>query len=438
MVLKIGIEQVSRPNWSWTPWDENWISANYVNEGEPDQTHKIKKGSKKWNYGFNDFVMVECTPELAYQVHGAWESDAKLPPEHVRAYRGKTAEYRGSPMFPDISYSVSKHRSGYRTMAYGWGNHGDVLDYNSTINQYCDVEGPEPSDMYGDVFVKLIPLMIPGGLSKNDTFWIDLNKGVRALYFPARYQYSDDFPNDAAYAKISFVEDSARNLVDASALIFENTLSKALIDTPIDLEPINRKTAETIALNKEYHVGAYSFDSTLIVNIPKFVEASYYVSINDPSKAKPHDAVYLAKSDQIHATRLPYSDSWDKWTLPPEYYGWNRATKLLMRSYSGEISRADQINLQETSTSDIGAGTEFFVSLLLNAASLIPYVGPLVSTLGGQVLENMKDLRTDSSEQEAEAAGIQGTVWNSIPGEAKDKLVQKLGDCAKLLIKLRH
>ena len=113
-------------------------------------------------------------------------------------------------------------------------------------------------------------------------------------------------------------------------------------------------------------------------------------------------------------------------------------TKLLMRSYSGEISRADQINLQETSTSDIGAGTEFFVSLLLNAASLIPYVGPLVSTMGGQVLDNMKDLRTDSSEQEAEAAGIQATIWNSIPGEAKDKLVQKLGECAKLLIKLRH
>ncbi|KAL8866448.1 MAG: hypothetical protein Q9198_008886, partial [Flavoplaca austrocitrina] len=119
MVLKIGIEQVSRPSWSWTPWDENWISANYVNEGEPDQTHKIKKGNKKWNYGFNDFVMVECTPELAYQVHGAWESDASLPPEHVRAYRGKTAEYRGNPMVPDFSYGFSKHRSGYRTMAYG-------------------------------------------------------------------------------------------------------------------------------------------------------------------------------------------------------------------------------------------------------------------------------------------------------------------------------
>ncbi|KAL9033814.1 MAG: hypothetical protein Q9180_005750 [Flavoplaca navasiana] len=198
----------------------------------------------------------------------------------MRTWVRKTAEDRGGLMFPDIGYAISKHKSGYMTMAYGWGNHGDVLEYNSTIDQYCDVEGPEPSDM------------------QNDTFWIDLNKGVRELYFPARYQNSDDFPNDTAYPKISF----------------------ALIDKPIDLEPISRKTAETIALNKAYHVGAYSFDSTLIVNIPKFVEASYYVSVNDPTKAKPHDAVYLAKSDQIHATRLPYSDSWDKWSLPPEYY----------------------------------------------------------------------------------------------------------------------
>ncbi|KAL8847488.1 MAG: hypothetical protein Q9221_007481 [Calogaya cf. arnoldii] len=211
MVLKIGIEQIPRDQWTWTPWNENWISANYVNDGEPDQTHKIKtaKGEKKFNYGFNDFVMVECTPEYAYQVHGVLESDASLPPQHVRAWRRKTAGPQPMPFVGDLAYSTSKHKSGYTTMAYGWGKHGDVLDANSTVNQYCDVEGPEPGYMYGDVFVKLIPLMIPGGLGNNDTFWIDLNKGVRALYFPARYKYSDDFPNDAAYAKISFVENSA-------------------------------------------------------------------------------------------------------------------------------------------------------------------------------------------------------------------------------------
>ncbi|KAL8847487.1 MAG: hypothetical protein Q9221_007480 [Calogaya cf. arnoldii] len=211
-----------------------------------------------------------------------------------------------------------------------------------------------------------------------------------------------------------------------------------LVDEPIDLEPINRQTADTIALNKEYHIGAYSFDSTLIVNVAKFIEASYYVSINDPSKAKPHDAVYLAKSDQIRAKRLPFSDSYDKWRLPPEYYKWEAYTKQLMRTYAGEISRADQNNLQETTTSDIGAGTESFVSLLINASSLIPYIGPLVATLGAEVLENMKGLQTDSTEQEAEAAGIQGKVWNSIPGEAKDKLVQKLAQGAKALAKLHR
>ncbi|KAL8657225.1 MAG: hypothetical protein Q9226_002120, partial [Calogaya cf. arnoldii] len=225
----------------------------------------------------------------------------------------------------------------------------------------------------------------------------------------------DDISNDAAYAKISFVENSARNLVDASALIFENTFSKMLVDKPIDLEPINRETAATIALNKEY----------------QFIGGSYYVSINVTSKAKPHDAVYLAESDRIRATRLPPSHSSDRWRLPPEYYWWGGYTQQLMRSYAGETSRSDQINLQEATTSDIGAGTEYFVSLLLNAASLIPYVGPLVSTMGTQVLENMKGLRTDSTAEEADAAGVSGTVWNSIPGEAKDKFVQKLGYAAK-------
>jgi len=82
MVLKIGIEQIPRKLWEWVQWDENWISANYVNNGEPDQTHKIPKSEERFNYGFNDFIMVECTPELAYQVTGVWSKNAELPPEH--------------------------------------------------------------------------------------------------------------------------------------------------------------------------------------------------------------------------------------------------------------------------------------------------------------------------------------------------------------------
>ena len=429
MVLKIGIEQIPRKLWEWVQWDENWISANYVNNGEPDQTHKIPKSEKKFNYGFNDFIMVECTPELAYQVTGVWSKNAELPPEHPRAWRDRSdLESIGMQGF-------WKHRSGYKTMAYGWGTHSDVLDSSCTTNQYCDIEGPNSDNMHDEAFVKLIPLLIPGGLAKNDTFWIDLNKGVRALYFPARYQYSDDFPEDAAYAKISFVEEGARNLIDAEPLIFGNTLSKALFDSAIDLIDINRKTFDTIVLDKKHHVGAYSFDSTIIVNVPAFIEASYWVSINDSSKAKPHDAVYLAKSTSIKAKRLPFSDSYEHWRMPPEYYNWGLHTKPLMHSYAGDIGRQDQLNLQEASTSKVSGEAELFLNIILFAASLIPYVGPLVSTLGGQVLENMTDLRTDSSDQEASAAGISAQVWNGIPGEAKEKAVQRLSKTAISLLK---
>jgi hypothetical protein len=56
------------------------------------------------------------------------------------------------------------------------------------------------------------------------------------------------------------------------------------------------------------------------------------------------------------------------------------------------------------------------------AASLIPYIGPLVPTVGSQVLENIKDRKLDSAEQEAEAAGLTSAIWSSIPGEAKDNV----------------
>jgi hypothetical protein len=64
------------------------------------------------------------------------------------------------------------------------------------------------------------------------------------------------------------------------------------------------------------------------------------------------------------------------------------------------------------------------------AASLIPYIGPLDPTMGGQVLENMTDLKSDSTEQEAEATGITSAIRSSLPGEAKDKFVSRLAKAA--------
>ena len=247
------------------------------------------------------------------------DGDAELPPEHVRAARRKTpAIPKGK--FSATSTNFSKHKSNYMTMAYGWGKHGDVLDSNCTTNQYCDVEGPDPAETYGEAFVKLIPFMIPGGLDKNDMFWVDLNKGVRALYFPARYSYSDDFPNDAAYAKISFVENSGRMLIDASKLIGENTAKKADNYDGLNLAGITRETADKILLNRADHIGAYSFDSTITIYIPQFIGASYWVSIGNSVKGKPIDSIYLAKSADIKATRLPKWDSNRPWSLPPEFY----------------------------------------------------------------------------------------------------------------------
>jgi hypothetical protein len=75
LVIKIGIEQITRSHWVWTPYEDNWISAAYVHLREPDQTHKIPKLEKSFNYGFNDFVVAEVTPELASSITGNMEED---------------------------------------------------------------------------------------------------------------------------------------------------------------------------------------------------------------------------------------------------------------------------------------------------------------------------------------------------------------------------
>lgn len=58
--------------------------------------------------------------------------------------------------------------------------------------------------------------------------------------------------------------------------------------------------------------------------------------------------------------------------------------------------------------------------------------------MGFRVLDSMKELKTDSTAQQAEAAGISSTVWNSIPGETKDKLVSKLSQGAAKYAKFLH
>lgn len=310
---------------------------DWVNEGPPTPDKLFRPKDKKWNYGFYDFVLAEITPELCYEEQ-SWSFTGRkidLPPEHPRAVRipsyctvpgpliyiltSKLIDQRDknhkiiqAPYGARDTNPYSKYRSCYRTMAYGWGNKDDVLDFNSTTNKYCDIEGYDAEDSVSQAFAKFVPLLIPGGLKKVDTFRIDLNKGVRALYFPARYKFSDGLPGHAAYAKISFVDEYQHNLIDAHNLMDQHTFIKQAFNWSIDLDERARKTEETIALEKKYHTGAYSTNRTLIVNIPQFVDLSYLVA-KDP-KTAPYDALYLAKSAEISSTRYTASGG----NIPPK------------------------------------------------------------------------------------------------------------------------
>ncbi|KAL2843912.1 hypothetical protein BJY01DRAFT_248375 [Aspergillus pseudoustus] len=438
MVLKVGIDQWKRSDWQFSWDDERWISADYVNVGPPTPDKIIKEGTldengkQKFNYGFNDFVIAECTPNMAYQVHGALQSLAELPPDHPRAETDTTAT-QGRMMARALAPNADKHRTGYRTMAYGWGQLRDVFNTHTTVNEYAAIEGPEAPEMSGEPFVRFVMLPIPGGLSGNNAFWIDLNKGLRALYFPARYVYSNDYPNDASWAKISFVEEGGgRYLIDAKQLKdqgADGTFGAAVNDLDTQLEEATRTAVNTTKLNEQYHIGAYSFDSTLIVNIPKFIDACFMVSM-DPTAA-PHDALYLAKAADI--TAKPYKI--DGWQYPDCPIAWKVGEKT-MKSYAGQVGKAEQIHLQEVTLSKLGGWEEFGLNLLVFAASLVPYIGPLLVMAGTEGIKALKDVQIDSSEEKLKAAGISSDVWNSLPSEAKETFLNKLAKEVPKVLKL--
>ncbi|KAF4237715.1 hypothetical protein CNMCM8980_002374 [Aspergillus fumigatiaffinis] len=433
MVLKIGIDQVPRHEFVFNNHEDGLVSANYVNKGEPYGTERRYHDKNEWAFGFNDFVIAELTPRMAYSVTGnLQENQAREAPEHVRAQRDRTPPNsygQGMYGYADITRIGAKNRSGYTTIAYGWGNKDDIFDVN-VESEYINVREPgKASELTGEPMVWLVALPIPGGLAKWDTFWIDLNKGVRALYFPARYVYNKDFPHDAAYAKVSFVEQGSRKLIDAAPLMFETSLAKLFGGPGVDLAELTRESATTIGLQSAQHVGAYSLEKSIIVNIPKFIEQSYLVATNQ--KASPHDAIYLADSKDISAKPRTPSDDW-KW---PQDYFWASVVKTVYAEY---LSRTEQMNLIEQTTSDLGMGGELALTVLCMAASLVPYVGPFLATAGSIAIEKLKNVESTSPAEDFTLVAASDKTWNSIPGEAKERLVKGIKSALNVLQKAKR
>ncbi|MCJ1348327.1 hypothetical protein MMC31_006558 [Peltigera leucophlebia] len=494
MVIQVGIDQIPRRLWKFKSYEQGWINANLVNEGPPQEYVEALHKDGKYVYGFNDFVIAELTPHMAYNVKGAVQGMADRPPKHPRGYPGVSEQD-----------TFSKSRSGYYRIAYGYGKKVDIFDLGSTKNEYVVLEGPKDESWTGSPIVMLIALPIPGGLKQNDTFWIDLNKGLRALYFPARYIYSKDFPGDAAYAKISFVEKASRRIIDAKPLQEENTFGKEFkpwfgdITPPLSLA--TRENSELANLNIESTVGAYSFDSTLIVNVPQFIESCFLVSMNPSTSA--HDSIYLAKSTDIKA--FPRKDGsvleslranadfvvdfgsteiisrvdgsavntrdkelaqaigrmerdWKRESdfddllvgkslenkLPKgillggkfKFPGRALAIEWNSYTYAAFLSEIEQINLTQVSDSDLSPGAEMALTVLIMAVSLVPYVGPFLATGGTLVVERLKNVVT-SETPELGVLGITAAAWNSAPNEAKDSVVARLLPTVKMIIKAR-
>jgi hypothetical protein len=206
--------------------------------------------------------------------------------------------------------------------------------------------------------------------------------------------------------------------------MFESSLSKIFGGPGIDLAQVTRETAATIGIQSKQHVGAYSFTQSIVVNIPKFIEQSYLVATNQ--KATPHDAIYLADSRDISAKRRSPSDDW-KW---PQGWFWGSEFKTVYAEY---LSRAEQMNLIEETSKDLGMKGEFGLTVLCMAASLVPYVGPFLASAGSIAIDKLKIIQTTSPATEFPLVAVSDKTWNSIPGETKEGLIKSVKAAIKFL-----
>ncbi|KAK2750603.1 hypothetical protein FQN57_002674 [Myotisia sp. PD_48] len=433
MGVQMGLDSHIRSDWNFVNDNHQWISMNYVNPSVPVLNTNFSVKSDQWNFGFNDFVIVEFTPELRYEEDNNLIAGVRPdPPVHPRANSSNSHSPEGVDMHMRHRIFSFPRFTSYNSMAYGWGKKGDVLDRFSTVNKYIKVEGPVNGYTSMSPLVKLMMLPIPGGLKNSDMFWIDLNKGVRALYFPARFVLHDDKPDRAAYAKISFVERYERNLMSAKEIMDENTIGKHLFDLEVDLTNKTRKTEETVKLPRANQVGAYSIHHSLIIDIPRFIESSFWVA-TDP-KAPVFESIYLAESANIQAT--PFTDESLGLFYETGTIGWTTVYKML-KDYAEDKSADDQVNLKQVSleTSGLDPGLKVAIDLLLMASSFIPYVGPVFAASAAVFANRVENLGKDPGAETkvVESMGISKELWSVAPAKTKDTVLKGIAKAVRVL-----
>ncbi|OJJ67753.1 hypothetical protein ASPBRDRAFT_661119 [Aspergillus brasiliensis CBS 101740] len=418
MVVKLGPEQLQREHWTFKSqkYDDRLISANAQPLGTDQGGVRC---TKEYRYGFNDFVIAELNPKKA--VFEGYAREPPMPPAHPRSQGMATPVRHGRLNAVRGAY----HYTGYTTIAYGWGKQKEIFTLggdNEYVNIHC-----RNAENYNDFdpMTKLVALPIPHGFANSDTFWIDTNGGVRALYFPARFQLNEDCPNIGVYAKISFVEEKSREFVYAGPLIADNTMARLFDLEEADLSDVSRKVDKTVELHISPHYGADDPLQTVVVNVPKFIDACFGLYL--PNPPLPYDAVYVTHCENIHAKCWP-----DRPGLFPGSTVW---PEEVGRSYSAVINTMDQINLQETTKSELGTGAEIGLSILCMAASLVPYIGPLLATGGDVMIEKLKNIRTDSDETDVGFLGVVSKTWSSTPDEAKSRLVKGIASALKTMKK---
>lgn len=382
--------------------------------------------------GFLNTVILEYCPNASYDNNYLW-MNLKPAPSHPRAYN---INFRDSSHFHECF-------SGYEDVCCGYTD--GKLDGDGKIEitkmvrigssqewtaPWYDARRDRVEGLSSQQTVCYVTVPFVEGTGDSRYFWVDLNKGIRAVYFPVMRKYSDQTRDLSMWVKL----DLSTHLHNRTYRPFPSQGSTG-----------NNYNWTTSKPERDNDVrGLLHTDTTIYVDVFEYVTQALSPPHFRSKDVNPYDAVFWGYSNIMQS----------KWHGTAFALNLDKKEGSFIKRQNNSLVGTSKGVLRVDKHDSYSRGIPFeqqkrkiypeWISSVTGAASFglgfIPFVGPLLS-LGVDMMQTVaeKNINDDWGDIKELAIGSTkktgGAVWDTIPDEQQKKIKAGLRKTAMGLLK---
>jgi hypothetical protein len=378
--------------------------------------------SKPEKSGFLNSVILEYCPSATYDSTYLWK-DLKMAQWHPRA---NIINYRNSDPF-------SLCHSGYEDVCCGYTNGELDSDGRIKITKFIRIGSSQeaepgiisflPEGMSPQRTACYVPVPFVEGTSRY--FWVDLNKGIRAVYFPVTMKHSDETEDLSVWVKLDLVR-------------YQRTYNAFS-------SKIGQKTGYTFDKWKNAKCderGILETNKTIYVDVFEYIIRAMVPSKFRSDDAVPNDVVYWGNSNALQGEsygKAIHFNLKNKFSFIKRHTSSRAASEGYLR-VDAALSNALKIDLQQQSRKIYPGWISPVVSVGTFFIGMIPFVGPVIS-LGIDVIHTIANKNIDdnwgdnSGFMKDLAIGSGKAAWDTLDRKQQQDIKKGLKETAMAILK---